>query len=235
MGNKLRVIIAAAGLGSRMKSDINKQYMLLAGKPVLYHSLKVFNEIEVVDEIIVVAHLDEIDYCQKNIIDKYEFAKVTKLIPGGKERQESVRKGLENLDSKTNLVAVHDGARPLLESKLVMKIYDEAREHGAAIPGVLAKETLKIIDNNNFIKETLDRSHIVTIQTPQIFNYQELVKAYHLATEDNFKGTDDASIYEKYVGKVKLVIGDSTNIKITNPEDIIFAEQLMLAKNSELR
>lgn len=227
MANNLRVVIAAAGTGSRMKSNINKQYMLLNGKPVLFYALQAFNQINLVDEIVVVAHPDEIDYCQKIIIDQYQFSKVIRVIPGGSNRQQSVWQGLKCLNNDTKLVAVHDGARPLLTSELIFNIYNEAIEHGAAIPGFLAIDTLKSIDENGFIVETLDRSRIVAVQTPQIFNYAQLLKAYDLAFNDSFIGTDDASLYEKYIGPVKLVIGDINNLKITTPKDLVIAEQLM--------
>lgn len=227
MANNLRVVIAAAGTGSRMKSNINKQYMLLKGKPVLYYSLHTFNSNDLVDEIVVVAHPDEVDYCQTNIVDKYQFSKVTKVISGGKERQDSVIQGLKNLSNDTDFVAVHDGARPLLTSELIHKIFNEAKIHGAAIPGVPVTDTIKTMDENSFIVKTLDRSSIIAVQTPQIFNYEKLFKAYELALKDNFIGTDDASLYEKYIGPVKLVIGDTNNLKITTPKDLIIAEQLM--------
>ncbi len=227
MANNLKVVIAAAGTGSRMGSNINKQYMLLKGKPVLYHAVSTFNQMDLVEEIIVVAHPEEVDYCQKNIIDKYNLTKVTKVIPGGSQRQESVWQGLQNLSKDTHLVAVHDGARPLIYPELILKIYHAANKYGAAIPGVLAKDTLKTIDENGFVRETLDRSRIIAVQTPQIFNYSRLVKAYQAAYQDNFIGTDDASLYEKYIDQVKFVMGDYHNLKITTPEDLVVAEQLI--------
>ncbi|NLB88720.1 MAG: 2-C-methyl-D-erythritol 4-phosphate cytidylyltransferase [Syntrophomonadaceae bacterium] len=227
MANNLRVVIAAAGTGSRMKSNINKQYMLLKGKPVLYYSLQTFNSSDLVDEIVVVAHPDEVDYCWENVVKKYQFTKVKKIIPGGRERQDSVVQGLKNLNADTDLVAVHDGARPLLPSGLIHEIYIEAKKHGAAIPGVPVTDTIKMVDKDGLVSATLDRSSIMAVQTPQIFAYGKLLKAYELAFRDNFIGTDDASLYEKYIGQVKLVLGDPNNIKITTPKDLIIAEQLL--------
>lgn len=228
MANNLRVVIAAAGTGSRMKSNINKQYMLLKGKPVLYYSLKTFNNHDLVDEIVVVAHTDEVDYCLENVVKKYQFSKVKKVIPGGRERQDSVIQGLKNLSADTDYVAVHDGARPLLPSGLIHNIYSEAQKYGAAIPGVPVTDTIKMVDKDGFVSSTIDRSSIMAVQTPQIFAYAKLLKAYELALQDNFIGTDDASLYEKYIGQVKVVLGDPNNIKITTPKDIIIAEQLMI-------
>ena len=226
MANNLAVVIAAAGTGSRMKSDINKQYILINEKPVLYYSLECFSQMDLVKELVVVAHPDEVAYCQENIIDKYQFTKA-KVISGGQTRQESVVAGLKSLNSNVPYVAVHDGARPLVVPSLVLQVLKAAVEHGAAIPAVFATDTMKLIDAAGFVEKTLDRARLIAVQTPQIFNYRELIRAYDLAKEDNFIGTDDASLYEKYIGKVKTVISDTSNIKITRPEDIIIAKQLM--------
>ena len=141
MANNLRVVIAAAGTGSRMKSPVNKQYMLLKEKPVLSYSLEVFEQYNAVDEIIIVAHPREIEYCEKEIVKKYGYHKVKKVIPGGEQRQDSVWAGLTELGADTDYVAVHDGARPLLTSNLLSGLLQAAQEWGAAIPGICARDT----------------------------------------------------------------------------------------------
>lgn len=227
MANNLRVVIAAAGSGKRMASKINKQYMLLKEKPVLAYSLDVFEEFGLVDDIVIVAHPREVDFCEKEVVKKFGYSKVSQIIPGGEQRQDSVWAGLKELDSRTDFVAVHDGARPLLTAGLLWELLKEAEEWGAAIPGIRARDTLKMVDRDNFVGQTLDRSSIVAVQTPQVFKYNELLRAYEYAYEEGFMATDDSSLFEKYIGRVKVVPGNYNNIKITTPEDLIIAEGLL--------
>jgi 2-C-methyl-D-erythritol 4-phosphate cytidylyltransferase len=227
MANNLRVVIAAAGTGSRMKSRINKQYMLLNSRPILSYSLDVFEKYEAVDEIVIVARPRETEYCEKEIVKKFGYHKVKKVIPGGKQRQDSVWAGLLQLNQDTDYVAVHDGARPLLTSGLLDDLVKEAEEWGAAIPGIYVKDTLKMVDRDGFVGNTLDRSSTVFIQTPQVFRFKEIYQAYAMALEEGFTSTDDAALFEKYIGRVKVVSGNYNNLKITTPEDLIIAEALL--------
>lgn len=227
MVNNLRVVIAAAGTATRMGSKINKQYLLLKSRPILAYSLDTFEEFDLVDEIVIVANPMEVEYCEKEIVKKYRYKKVSQVVPGGKERQDSVWMGLKQLQSDTDLVAVHDGARPLLSFQLLEDLLVEAEEWGAAIPGIVATDTLKLIDRDDFVRQTLDRSSVVSIQTPQIFKYQELLTAYNQAYEEGFTATDDASLFETYIGRVKVVKGDHRNLKITTPQDLKIAEVLL--------
>lgn len=227
MANNLRVVIAAAGTGSRMKSRINKQYMLLNSRPILSYSLDVFEKYEAVDEIVIVAHPREIEYCEREIVNKFGYRKVKKVIPGGKQRQDSVWAGLLQLNQDTDYVAVHDGARPLLTLALLDDLIKEAEEWGAAIPGVYVKDTLKMVNRDGFVGNTLDRSSTVFIQTPQVFRFKEIYQAYEMALEEGFKSTDDAALFEKYIGRVKVVPGNYNNLKITTPEDLIIVETLL--------
>ncbi|SHG92109.1 2-C-methyl-D-erythritol 2,4-cyclodiphosphate synthase [Thermosyntropha lipolytica DSM 11003] len=231
MASGLEVVVAAAGRGSRMQADINKQYIMLKGKPVLFYSLHTLEQMELVKEVVVVAHPEEIEYCLDNVIGRYGFKKVKKVIPGGKERQDSVEQGLKALSGDTEMVAVHDGARPLFEPKMLEDLYREALIWGGAVPGVKVKDTVKKIDEKGLVLATLKREELVAVQTPQVFRYNELLYAYARAREEGFYGTDDASLYERYVGRVKVVAGDERNIKITIPEDMIVAERLMEGNN----
>ncbi len=228
-GCNLRVIIAAAGNGTRMQEKTNKQYKILNNRPVLAYSLEFFEELGVVDEIIVVTRKKDLDYCKHEVIEKFGFTKVTAIIPGGKERQDSVYAGLQRMRNDTDFVAVHDGARPLLSSRVVHELLKEAKEWGAAIPGVVSKDTLKMVDRDGFVRQTLDRESVFHIQTPQIFKYDELLEAYRQAFEEQFTGTDDASLFERYIGRVKVVEGDYRNIKITTPSDLIIVQALIEA------
>jgi len=227
MVNNLRVVIAAAGKGSRMKSSTNKQYMLLNSRPVLSYSLDFFEKMDMVGEIVVVCGADELEYCQREVIERFQYKKVSALLPGGQERQDSVWRGLQKLGEDTDLVAVHDGARPLLSSAVFFRLVGEAEKWGAAIPGIISKDTLKAVDRDGFVRQTLDRSSVYAIQTPQIFRYSELRAAYQEAYQDNFQGTDDASLFERYIGRVKVVEGEYNNLKITTPEDFTAAEALL--------
>lgn len=227
MANNLRVVVAAAGKGTRMKSGINKQYMLLNSRPVLSYSLDFFEQMEIVEEIVVITGENELDYCEHEVIRRYNYKKVSAVLPGGKERQDSVLAGLHKLGADTNLVAVHDGARPLLSSGVFFRLVKEAEEWGAAVPGIASKDTLKMVDSQGIVSQTMDRSIIFAVQTPQIFRYAELSAAYQKAYEDNFMGTDDASLFERYIGQVKVVEGDYNNLKITTPEDLVIAEALL--------
>ncbi|MGE5391100.1 MAG: 2-C-methyl-D-erythritol 4-phosphate cytidylyltransferase [Deltaproteobacteria bacterium] len=227
MGNNLRVVIAAAGIGSRMGSKINKQYLNLNSRPILTYSLNVFEDFKAVDEIVIVAHARDVEYCEKEVVKKYGYRKISRVIAGGEMRQDSVWAGLQCLDKKSEYVAVHDGARPLFTSHLLEDLLEEAREWGAAIPGLAARDTMKMVDRDGFVTMTLDRASVVSIQTPQIFSYPELYQAYASAYEEGYMSTDDAALFEKYIGRVKIVPGEYRNIKITTPEDLVVAASLI--------
>jgi len=230
MVDNLRVVIAAAGKGSRMESATNKQYLLLNSRPVLTYSLEFFEQVDLVDEIVVVASEKEVDYCRNEIVKKYGFKKVSQVLAGGKERQDSVWAGLRSLGSDTDFVAVHDGARPLLSLEVLNRLLQEAIEWGAAIPGVVSKDTIKVVDRDGFVRNTLDRTVVFGIQTPQVFKYKELYAAYQQAYEEGFTGTDDAYLFENYIGRVKVVEGDYNNIKITTPGDLITVGALLSSR-----
>lgn len=233
MADSLAVVVAAAGTGSRMGGKIKKQFLLLNSKPVLYHSLHVFEETNLIDEVVLVAHPQELDYCKKEIVEKYRFRKVKAVVAGGATRQQSVWNGLKAVNENTYIVAIHDGARPLVTEALFLALLKEAREWGAAIPGVPVRDTVKMVDGDDFVVRTLDRSVIMGIQTPQAFNYEELVKAYQMALDEQFEASDDASLFERYIGRVKVVPGDYSNLKITTREDLVIAEGLMRLKGGK--
>lgn len=227
MANNLRVVIAAAGKGRRMGNRTNKQYMFIESRPVLSYSIDFFEKVDFVDEIVIVASEKEVDYCKHEIVDRYKYQKVSAVVAGGKERQDSVYAGLRHLGEDTDFVAVHDGARPILSVEVLRNLMKEAKQWGAAIPGVASKETIKMVDRDDFVRQTLDREIIYSIQTPQVFKFDELFNAYRQAHEEGFMGTDDASVFERYIGRVKVVEGDYNNIKITTPGDLVVVKSLM--------
>jgi len=220
-------VIVAAGKGIRMGHTVNKVYLTIAGKPVLYYSLKAFDEIDWIKEIVVVVSKEEMEYCQENVVKKYFFKKPIKLVEGGSERQYSVYNGITNTKEDCEIIAIHDGARPLVEKETVIKALKEAYLHKAVALGVPVKDTIKVVDGKNFILNTPDRKYLWAIQTPQVFERNLIIKAHQKALEDGFLGTDDTVLVERLGYKVKVVEGDYRNIKITTPEDLIVAEAFL--------
>lgn len=217
-------IVLAGGSGKRMNSKVHKQYMLLGGKPLLYYSLKAFEESEV-SAVIVVTGAGEEEYCRREIIEAYGITKVKAILPGGKERYHSVYEGLKAAEG-TDYVLIHDGARPFVDQEIIKKCMAEVREKPACVVGMPAKDTIKIVDEKNLAVLTPKRSSVWQIQTPQTFSYLLIRSAYEkmLQAEDTMI-TDDAMVLEKVTGqKVKVLEGSYRNIKITTPEDLIVAE-----------
>lgn len=221
---KYTAIVLAAGVGKRMNSKVQKQYMLLGGKPVLFYALDAFEKSRV-DEIILVVGKGEIEYCRKEIVEKYKFHKVTKIVEGGKERYHSVYEGLKAIDT-ADYVLIHDGARPFLDQQILMRTMEAVKQYQACVVGMPVKDTIKITTEDGFSKETPERKHVWMIQTPQCFSYPLIFEAYQkmLQNEDTTI-TDDAMVLEKVKGlPVKMVEGSYRNIKITTPEDLLVAE-----------
>jgi 2-C-methyl-D-erythritol 4-phosphate cytidylyltransferase len=224
MGRTAAVVLSA-GTGSRMKSDIPKQYLSLNGKPVIYYSLKAFEE-SAVDEIVLVAGAQDIGFCKTEIVEKYGFQKVTRIVPGGKERYDSVFEGIRTLRD-TDYVLIHDGARPLLTGDIISRSIACAQKEKACVVGMPVKDTIKVIDANAYAAVTPDRRSLWLVQTPQTFALSLLLQAYEELHRRQDAGeaiapvTDDAMLVEQMTGaKVKLIEGSYQNIKITTPEDM---------------
>lgn len=225
------VIIAAAGMSNRMGSKINKQFIAIGGKPILAHTIEKFEKCRYIDEIILVAKEEEIEYCRKEIVKKYKFRKVSNIIRGGKERQDSIYNGILALNEKSQIVLTHDGARPFVKIENIEDGIKGVLEHGACVIGVPVKDTIKVIEEENNINKTPQRSLLWAAQTPQCFFKEILIKGYEKAIEIGYLGTDDSSLVEKIGHKVKMVMGSYENIKITTPEDIVLAESLLREKD----
>jgi 2-C-methyl-D-erythritol 2,4-cyclodiphosphate synthase/2-C-methyl-D-erythritol 4-phosphate cytidylyltransferase len=210
-----------------MQNVVNKVFMNLEGQPVIKYSLDIFEQLDDVEEIIIVAHPHEISRMEREVVSRFNFHKVKRIVPGGLERQDSVQVGLNALDDGLELVAVHDGARPLVSSELAERVISTARTFGAACPGVMSKDTLKEVGLDGNVRATLDRSRIFHIQTPQVFRAAKLKEAYSKAFTQGFVGTDDAVIFEKYCGPVRVVEGDYRNLKITTVDDMYIAKGLL--------
>jgi 2-C-methyl-D-erythritol 4-phosphate cytidylyltransferase len=216
-------LITAAGKGRRMNSETPKQYLPLDGKPILVRTMEIFEACAAVDEIYVIVPADQMDRVEKEIIEKYQFRKVLKVVRGGKMRQQSVWNGLKAIRSDCSVVIVHDGVRPFVTPKLIEKGIKVALETGAAVVAVPAKDTIKRAVKGKVV-ETLPREEIWLAQTPQSFQYTLLMRAYQKANQEEVIGTDDASLVEQLGHPVTLIEGDYANIKITTLEDLAFAE-----------
>ena len=220
------VIIVAAGSGSRMNMGINKQFIKLKDKEIIVYTLEKFYKHKNIDEIVVVVKEEEAEFFKNEIIDKYNFENI-KIAYGGKERQNSVYNGLKMLDDKCDIVLVHDGARPFISKSLIDNCIEEAKNHNAVVVGVPVKDTIKVINEDNDIVDTPERSKLWAVQTPQTFNYDILVKSYEDAFENEFYGTDDAMLVERIGYKVKMIEGSYNNIKITTQEDLNIGNQIL--------
>lgn len=225
--SEIWAIILSAGKGTRMKTEISKQYILVDGKPVLFYSLDAFEKSKV-DNIIIVAGKNDIEYVEKEVVQKYSLKKVRAIVEGGKERYNSVMNGLEKV-SNEGIVLIHDGARPMIKTDQINNIIDELALYDACVAGMPVKDTIKIVDDEKFVKNTPERKYVWQIQTPQGFKCSIVKKAYMKLKEQNDNTvTDDAMVVEKYTDtKIKLVETDYANIKITTPEDIDLMKCLM--------
>ncbi|MCL6620735.1 MAG: 2-C-methyl-D-erythritol 4-phosphate cytidylyltransferase [Syntrophobacterales bacterium] len=227
---KAAALIAAAGVGTRMGTATPKPYLTLAGKPILAHTLAVFEALPEVQEITLVVHPRELEQCQERIIIPYGFRKVLRLVPGGKERQDSVYHGLKALMGVggVDLVLVHDGVRPLVRPEDIRRVLRAARRYGAAVLGWPAQDTLKRVSAQGEVLETLDRRQIWQIQTPQAFRAELLWRAYVTAYERGFYATDEAALVEALPHPVRVLQGAPFNLKITTPADLVVAEALLV-------
>lgn len=220
---KYTAIVLAAGSGKRMNSKVHKQYLIIQDRPVLYYSLKAFED-SAVDEIVLVVGKGEEKFCRKEIVDKYGISKVKAIVEGGKERYHSVFEGLKQT-SDANYVLIHDGARPFVNQDIIRRCMQEVQKYQACVVGMPVKDTIKIADEEGYAKQTPDRKNVWMIQTPQTFSYALIYEAYEemLKTEDTAI-TDDAMVLERIKGKKsKLIEGSYRNIKITTPEDLLIA------------
>ena len=225
---KCTAIVLAAGQGKRMHSKVQKQFLEIRQKPVVYYSLHCFQESPRIQEIILVTSKEMIPYCEKEIVEKYGFGKVTRIVEGGKERYDSVYAGLKACKD-TDFVFIHDGARPFVTVEMVERGYQAVVKTGACVLGMPSKDTVKLADEEGYIKETPDRKIVWNVQTPQIFSYKLICTAYEsIQQKDMSHVTDDAMVVEQETGtRILLVEGSYQNIKITTPEDLAVAEAFL--------
>ncbi|MEK6583107.1 MAG: 2-C-methyl-D-erythritol 4-phosphate cytidylyltransferase [Nitrospirota bacterium] len=244
---KVTAIVPAAGLGKRFGQDNNKTFQALLDKPIVIWVLEALECVDDIEEIIPVFKKDDMEQGLA-LIERFRISKVKRVASGGKERQDSVFNGLNLAGKKASVVLIHDGVRPLIEKSVIEESIKQLKDCDGVIVGVLPKDTIKEVsgqserpsaetrigrsagsnrEKENIIKKTLNRNVLRAIQTPQVFKYSALMQAYKKAMAEKFYSTDDSAIVERYGGKVKVIMGSYTNIKVTTPEDLAIAEMLL--------
>ncbi len=227
---KANAIIVSAGKGQRFMEGKKKQFYLLAGKPILAHTLDKFETCPLIRSILLVVGQEDMDYCMKEIIEKHHYKKISQIVPGGKRRQESVKNGIDFLSNDVEVVAIHDGVRPFVTRTMIEESIHSALRFGAVVVAMPVKETIKMAHADGTVSKTLNRESLWQIQTPQTFQAPLIKEAYRRAAEDGFIGTDDASLVERLGTKVHILPGSYSNIKITTAEDLMLAHLFLKAK-----
>jgi len=221
------VLIPAAGLGRRMQAAHNKQYLALDDRPILAHTLALFDDHPRVDHIYIISPDDEIPFCRREVVQRFGFAKVRDIVAGGTERQDSVRNGLRACRAgEDDIVLIHDGVRPFFPPRLIEAVIDTAARVGGCVVGVPVKDTIKEVADG-WILSTPERGRLWQAQTPQGFRYPLVCDAHERAYAEGWRGTDDASLVERLGLPVAMLEGSYRNIKITTPEDLVLARALL--------
>ncbi len=236
MSHKVIAIVPSAGLGRRFGSDANKPFQILGGKPLVVWALETLESVEAIQEIIPVLRKEDVERGIE-VFRSYNISKTKRVAAGGKERQDSVYNGLKLIGDKNCIVLIHDGVRPFIEKDLIEKVIKELLKGGkgglksfdGVVLGVPVKDTIKEAESG-IIKSTIRRDSLWAIQTPQVFPYKKISAAYKKSIKEGFYSTDDAALMERYGGKIKVIMGSYSNIKITTPDDLIFAEYLLSKK-----
>ena len=241
-GKHCTAIVLAAGQGRRMGGNVSKQYLELAGKPIIYYTLEAFQNSPLIDSIVLVTGPEQMAWCKEKLVHKYNLTKVDTITTGGSERYISVWNGLQVIEDdmtqadREGIVFIHDGVRPFIDEGILSRTMEAAYLYGACVAAMPVKETIKIADENGFVESTPARNRVWGIQTPQVFDFRLAYGAYQAAMESGRTDmTDDAMIVESFTDvKVKLVEGSYENIKITTPEDLEIAE-VFLRKRKKLK
>ena len=224
---KTVVIIPAGGTGRRMGGEIPKQYLLLAGIPILAHTLSAFQHSPLIDEILLVVPGGDVAEVRRDVVERYDFSRVSLVIAGGRERQDSVRNALVYVRDEHEIILVHDGVRPFVTEALIERAVAGAKAFGAVTVGVPVRDTVKAVDAAGRVVKTVLREGLWLTQTPQAFRREVILAAYERAAADGFYGTDDASLVERMGIPVRMIPGDADNIKMTTPEDLARGERMI--------
>ena len=230
MAHQVIALVAAAGRGLRMGGAIPKQFLALGGEPLIIQSLLALQAARVVDQIILAVPSADIDYCQREIVAKHRFTKVTKVVAGGAERQDSVRHALVDVPPGTEIVLVHDAVRPFLTQEMIDAVVVAAKKHGAAIVALPMRDTVKQVGPDGMIERTVDRASLWLAQTPQAFRRDWIEEAHRKAHAEGVRATDDAFLVEWLGHAVAVVEGSGENIKVTRPEDLVIGEAILASR-----
>ena len=232
----ISAVIVAGGSGSRMKSSVKKQYLALGGRPIVAHALAAFDACSHLDRILLVVPAEDLDHCRTDIVAPLELDHDVQVVAGGPQRQVSVLNGLAAMGASASdgIVMIHDGVRPFVRASLIDACLAGVKATGACIPAIPATDTLKRVDENGVICETLDRRQIWLAQTPQTFSISLIRRAHQLAIQNGFAATDDASVVEFAGETVTVVPGDRENIKITTPDDLTIARAIFSRRAASL-
>ncbi|MCR4438853.1 MAG: 2-C-methyl-D-erythritol 4-phosphate cytidylyltransferase [bacterium] len=223
------VIVVAAGRSARFGSDTPKQFALVHGRPLLFYSLSAFQRMPLVDALIAVVPEGREQWVQEEIVDRFDLHKVVAVVRGGERRQDSVWAGLQAVPQASELVAIHDGARPLVNPEVVAAVLSAAEKHGAAIPGIRLADTIKEVQGGQVV-QTLNRDRLIAVQTPQAFRYALLLEAYRAAQGQRVEVTDDAAMVERLGHPVWVVKGDPRAVKVTTPHDLSIVVQWLVGQ-----
>jgi 2-C-methyl-D-erythritol 4-phosphate cytidylyltransferase len=225
-------IIVSAGSGQRMGEEVRKQYLLLGKHPILVHTLQKFNASEPVDRIILVLPQDDVTFFRQEMLSHVNLVKPLQLVGGGRTRQESVCRGLRAVESDETIVLIHDGVRPFVTAEHIATSIETAVKYKACTLAIPADDTLKKVDPEHGIVETLPRNNVWYTQTPQTFHFDLIRLAHGQALRDGYAGSDDAALVERLGQKVRVICGSRTNFKITNREDLVMAQALLALKQN---
>jgi len=223
-------VVPAAGKGLRMGGAVPKQFLSLGGEPIVVHSLRALQAAACIHDIILAVPSADLDYCRNDLVVRYGFSKVTKVVPGGKERQDSVRLGLEHVPEETEIVLVHDAVRPFVTVAMIEDVVAAARQHGGAIIALPMRDTVKQVGADHLIQRTVDRQPLWLAQTPQAFRLDWLREAHRKAKVEGVPATDDAFLFEWMGHPVVVVEGSGENIKVTRPEDMVIGEAILSSR-----
>ena len=227
-------IIVAAGKGRRLDAGVRKQYLQIAGRSILSHTLGCIDACPQVESIHLAVPASDFEYCRQHILPEVDLRCSVTLVAGGEERQNSVCNALEAMQDKTGLVAVHDGVRPLVAAELVAECVRCAAQYGACVPAMPADDTIKKADTRRWVTGTVDRHGLWLVQTPQVFQTELLLRAHRQANRDGCSGTDDAALVERLGHRVRIIPGSKINIKITTASDLSIAEALLAGPGAAL-
>ncbi len=223
-------IVPAAGRGIRMGGSVPKQFLSLGGDPLVVQSLRTLQAALVVDQIVLAVPSADIEYCEKEIVSRHRFTKVACVVPGGAERQDSVRHALAQVHSEAEIVLIHDAVRPFVTQGMIEEVVAAARKEGAAIIALPMRDTVKQVRVDRTIERTVDRTPLWLAQTPQAFRRDWIEAAHKKAHDEGIRATDDAFLMEWMGYSVAVVEGSGENIKVTRPEDLVIGEAILAAQ-----